>query len=80
LQMVQVFDEAGVPVGAFGQAGSGPGEMHAPSYIYVDARQRIYVVDPENAKVLIFRLAVVGTLHSALSPASGHPAAEEKIH
>ena len=64
--MVQVFDEAGVDVSAFGQAGSGLDEIRIPSYIYVDAQQRIYIVDPQNAKVLIFRQATGGALPSAL--------------
>lgn len=54
-EVVQVFNEHGFSVAAFGQSGSGDGEMRTPSNIYVDFKRRIYVVDTSNAKVLVFR-------------------------
>jgi DNA-binding beta-propeller fold protein YncE len=54
-ETVQVFDERGSSIGAFGQSGSGAGEVRVPSGIHIDFRGRIYVVDPLNGKVLVFR-------------------------
>lgn len=53
--MVMAYDEAGNMVGAFGPHGSGNGEFLGAANLYVDAWHRIYVVDPQNAKVLVFR-------------------------
>jgi len=54
-ETVQVFDEEGFSVGFFGQQGSGLEELRTPTALYVDFRQRIYVVDSLNGKVVVFR-------------------------
>ena len=55
LATVLAFGETGELIGAFGQRGAGVNEMSAPGSIYVDAIGQIYVVDTQNAKVLVFR-------------------------
>jgi DNA-binding beta-propeller fold protein YncE len=67
-EVIMAFGESGSFAGAFGQSGSGPGELHAPSNLYVDGNHRVYVVDPRNAKVLVFGEAP-GRLAAAPGPA-----------
>jgi len=53
-EAVHVLREDGSSAGAFGQSGSGPGQLRAPAALAVDALHRIYVVDPANGQVLVF--------------------------
>ncbi|MBI5085052.1 MAG: hypothetical protein HZB13_10710 [Acidobacteria bacterium] len=54
-QTILIFDESGTHLGAFSQGGLSPTEMHAPSYLYADARGLVYAIDQLAAKVLVFR-------------------------
>jgi hypothetical protein len=49
-----VFNQDGDLVGAMGQSGNKEEEMSEPGYLHVDAQGLVYVVDPQNAKVLVF--------------------------
>ena len=53
--MVLVYDEDGNMVGAFGPHGTGTGEIQGASGLYVDSWHRVYVIDTQNAKVVLFR-------------------------
>ncbi len=52
--MILAYDEQRKLLGAFGQAGSGAGRIHAPAKIYVDAMHRVYSVDAQSGKVAVF--------------------------
>lgn len=51
---VQVFNEDGQNLGAFGQYGDGVDQMRHVDSLYVDPRGLIYVVDSHDGKVLVF--------------------------
>jgi DNA-binding beta-propeller fold protein YncE len=53
--MVLVYDEDGNMVGAFGPNGTGTGEIQGAAGLYVDSWHRVYVIDTQNAKVVLFR-------------------------
>ena len=52
--IVQVFDEDGRNLAAFGQSGDGLDQMRRIDGIHVDAKGRIYVIDSRHGKVLVF--------------------------
>jgi len=51
---VQIFNEEGQNLGAFGQYGDGVDQMRHVDSLYVDPRGLVYVVDSHNGKVLVF--------------------------
>jgi tripartite motif-containing protein 71 len=51
---VQVFNQAGQMLAAFGQYGDGVDQMRHMDSLYVDARGLVYVVDSHQGKVVVF--------------------------
>ena len=64
-QLVHVFDERGASLVEFGAGGSGPDQFRSLSFLHVDASRRVYVVDSEGGKVLLFREATASVPPSA---------------
>jgi DNA-binding beta-propeller fold protein YncE len=56
--IVQIFEEEGRNLGAFGQAGDGVDQMQRVDALYVDRDGQVYVVDSRHGKVLVFAEAV----------------------
>jgi DNA-binding beta-propeller fold protein YncE len=54
-QFVRVFDANGTPVSMFGQGGPAPDQWRSIGSLHVDAGRRVYVVDSDGGKVLLFR-------------------------
>ncbi len=52
--IVQIFNEAGQDLGAFGQLGEGLDQMQRVDSLHVDPEGRVYVVDSRRGKVLVF--------------------------
>ena len=52
--IVQVFEEQGAGLGAFGQLGDGLDQMQRVDALHVDSRGLVYVVDSRHGKVLVF--------------------------
>jgi DNA-binding beta-propeller fold protein YncE len=52
---VQVFDQAGRLLLAFGSSGDGAGQFAGPSGVAIDADRRIYVADALNGQVEVFQ-------------------------
>ena len=52
--IVQVFEDEGVNVGAFGQKGEAVDQMERVDAMHVDARGQVYLVDSRRGKVLVF--------------------------
>jgi len=52
--LVQIFDESGRLLLAFGENGSEPGQFWMPSGIFID-NDTIYVADTYNQRVQVFR-------------------------
>ncbi len=52
--IVQVFEEKGLNLGAFGQQGDAVDQMQRVDALHVDARGQVYVVDSRHGKVLVF--------------------------
>jgi DNA-binding beta-propeller fold protein YncE len=52
--IVQIFEEDGVNLGAFGQQGDGVDQMQRVDALHVDSRGLVYVVDSRHGKVLVF--------------------------
>jgi DNA-binding beta-propeller fold protein YncE len=52
--IVQVFEEEGVNVGAFGQKGEAVDQMERVDAMHVDAFGQVYLVDSRRGKVLVF--------------------------
>jgi DNA-binding beta-propeller fold protein YncE len=52
--IVQIFDEQGRNLGAFGQFGDGVDQMQRVDSLYVDAQGLVYVVDSRRGKVVVF--------------------------
>lgn len=62
---VRVYSSAGGLMATFGQDGSRLGEFSAPSGLWVDANNRLYVADTANVRVQLFQLtsaAETGTI------------------
>ena len=51
----QIFDQAGQFLLHVGSAGSGIGEFWMPGGIAINAKSEIYVADPYNSRIQIFR-------------------------
>jgi peptidylglycine monooxygenase len=51
---VHKFSSVGEHLMTWGKPGSGPGEFHTPHGVWVDDRDRVYVVDRDNNRVQIF--------------------------
>ena len=51
---VQIFNEEGQNLGAFGQYGDGLEQMKRVDALHIDARGLVYVVDSHEGKVLVF--------------------------
>ena len=51
---VQVFDEAGQNLGAFGQYGDGADQMRHVDSLFVDGHGLVYAIDSHEAKVVVF--------------------------
>ncbi len=51
---VVTFDRSGKRTGAFGKAGSRPGELNFPQGIAVDRNGEIYVVERNNGRISVF--------------------------
>ena len=52
---MQVFDQLGRLLLFFGDAGPAPGRFAMPAGVYVDRRDRVYVVDQMNRRVQVFQ-------------------------
>ena len=52
--ILQVFEEEGANIGAFGQRGDGVDQMQRVDALHVDDRGLVYVVDSRHGKVLVF--------------------------
>lgn len=59
--IIAAYKPDGTPMGTFGQSGSRIGEFLAPKGLWVDANNRIYVSDTENARVQVFEVATTAT-------------------
>lgn len=55
---IEVYDQQGTLVGGFGQAGFRMGEFNGPRGLWVDATDQIHIVDSQNARIEVFRLAL----------------------
>ena len=53
---VRMYNSAGGLIASFGQGGSRMGEFSAPSGLWVDANDRLYVADTANVRVQLFQL------------------------
>ena len=52
--LVQIFDEQGAGLGAFGGSGEAVDQMLRIDALHIDARGRVYIVDSRRGKVLVF--------------------------
>ena len=59
--IISIYKPDGVPMGTFGQSGSRIGEFRAPGGLWVDANNRIYVADTDNARVQVFQVSTRAT-------------------
>ena len=64
-QLVHVFDELGTSLSALGAGGSGLDQFRSLSSLHVDAGGRVYVVDSQAGKVLLFRETTANVSGSA---------------
>jgi DNA-binding beta-propeller fold protein YncE len=55
--IIGIYAPDGMPMGTFGQSGSRIGEFLAPSGLWIDANNHIYVADTENARVQVFQVS-----------------------
>ena len=53
--LVQVFDRQGQLLYYFGQKGSGFGEFQLPTGLFIDSKDRVFVVDSYNRRVQVFQ-------------------------
>jgi len=54
---VRIYDQAGHLRSSFGRPGYGAGEFNAPSGLWIDLIDRVYIADTKNHRVQIFQLA-----------------------
>jgi len=54
--IISIYKPDGTAMGAFGQSGSRSGEFLSPRGLWVDASNRIYIADTENARVQVFQV------------------------
>jgi len=52
---IQIFDESGRLLMAFGEHGNGYGALWLPTGIYIDKNDIIYVSDSSNSRVQVFK-------------------------
>jgi hypothetical protein len=50
-----MFDPTGALLFYFGETGSGRGQFLMPRNLFIDQEQRLFVADPYNNRVQIFR-------------------------
>ncbi len=55
---IEVYDQQGNVVGGFGQFGFRMGEFSGPRGLWIDTTDQIHVVDSQNARIEVFRLAL----------------------
>jgi DNA-binding beta-propeller fold protein YncE len=53
--VVQIFDLGGAFLMDFGGTGSERGRFFLPTAIHIDERDNIYVADPANRRIQVFR-------------------------
>lgn len=53
---IRIYDPAGHLTGSFGKAGPGAGEFNAPSGLWIDLTNKMYVADTNNSRVQMFQL------------------------
>jgi hypothetical protein len=54
---IEVYDQHGRVLGGFGRAGFRIGEFNNPRGLWVDATDQIHIVDSQNARIEVFKLA-----------------------
>ncbi len=54
--IIQRYDQGGHLISSFGRFGYGSGEFDAPSGLWIDATNRMYVADTNNRRVQMFQL------------------------
>ncbi len=59
--IIRMYRPDGTPMATFGQSGSRIGEFLSPRGLWVDASNRIYVADTENARVQVFQVITGST-------------------
>jgi DNA-binding beta-propeller fold protein YncE len=59
--IIRMYKPDGTPMATFGQSGSRIGEFLSPRELWVDASNRIYVADTENARVQVFQVITGAT-------------------
>jgi hypothetical protein len=52
--VIEIFNDAGKSLGAFGQQGDGVDQMRRVDSLHMDERGFVYVVDSRHGKVLVF--------------------------
>ena len=52
--VIQIFNQEGQNLGAFGQGGDGVDQMRDVDFLYVDPEGLVYVVDSHQGKVIVF--------------------------
>jgi hypothetical protein len=62
---VRVFSRGGRFVQQLGRPGRGPGEFFAPQAMAIDGADRLYVLDPGNARVHVFTPGTAGHAYTA---------------
>lgn len=72
---IRIFDPDGRFVSAFGQAGSGPGELNSPSAVLIGRGDTILVPDVRNGRVQRFLPDGSPAGHAPMDPARGFPLA-----
>jgi sugar lactone lactonase YvrE len=58
--MVQVFNKRGQLLYCFGKKGSGFGDFQLPAGLFIDASDRVFVVDSYNRRVQVFQYFALG--------------------
>ena len=53
--LVQVFDRDGRLLYYFGQEGTGFGDFRLPAGLFIDSKDRVFVVDSYNHRVQVFQ-------------------------
>ena len=54
LMVIEIFNEEGQGLGAFGQRGEGVEQVEGIDSLYVDPEGLVYVVDSRHGKVLVY--------------------------
>jgi DNA-binding beta-propeller fold protein YncE len=50
-----IFDDGGRLLLPIGGTGNAPGKFYLPSGVWTDSRQRVYVADMFNGRVMVFK-------------------------